>query len=54
MFTQTRGKLGEHKYTSGRNSSQGDPVSGKDGELYRHTEFYECHVYGHFSESMTI
>ena len=25
--------------------SQGDQLSGKDGQLYRHTEFYSCHRY---------
>ena len=50
MFMQTRVDQGEGKYTSGWNSSQGDSVPGKYVQLYRHTYFYECHRYGHFSD----
>ena len=49
IFTQTRGDRGERKSTSGINLSQGDPVTGKDVQLYRHTECYACHCYGNFS-----
>ena len=39
MFTQTggRGGRGERNSTPGSNLSQGNPVSGKDGQLYRNT-----------------
>ena len=39
MFTQTgvRGDRGERNSTPGSNLSQGNPVSGKDGQLYRNT-----------------
>ena len=48
MFEQTRGDRSELNSTSGRKSSQGDTVPGKDGKLYRHTECYACHRYGIF------
>ena len=38
MFTQTRHDWGKRKSTSGRNSSQVDPVPGKYGQLYIHTK----------------
>ena len=47
MFTKTRGECNS---TSGRKFYQVDPVPGKYGQLYRHTEFYACHSYGHFSD----
>ena len=49
IFIQTRGDQGEHKYTSGRNLSQGDPVPGKDGKLYRHIDCYARHCCEIFS-----
>ena len=52
MFTQKRGDRGEHKYTSGSNLSQVDPVPGKYGQLYRHTECYACHNYGKFADQL--
>ena len=50
IFTQTRGDLGERQSTSGRNSSQGYILPGKDEKLYRHTECYACHHYGNVSD----
>ena len=51
MFTQTRGRGNRCKFNStpGRNSYQGDPVTVKDVQLYRHTYCSACHIYGHFS-----
>ena len=53
MFTNTRGNRSEHNSTSRSNSSQGYPVLGNDGQLYRHTECYVCHCYGKISYQCT-
>ena len=50
MFTLKRSDRGEHKSTSGRNLSQGYPVPVKDVKLYKHTECYVWHRYGHFAD----
>ena len=52
MFIQTieRDNQGKCSSAPGRNSSQGDPVTGKYGNLYRHTECYARYSYGNFAD----
>ena len=56
MFTQTKGryKRGECESTPRRNSSQVDPVPDKHGQLYSHTECYECHRCINFADNFNI
>ena len=51
MFVQSRGRgyWGGGTSTPIRNLPQRYPVSGRYGQLYRYTELFAFHFYGHFS-----